>query len=81
MEIVDTGNSVRKRGWGRGRVSSWRQRCIQKGRLFLKMEGLIFFFLSFFLGLFSRPAPAAHGGSQARGLIGAIAAGLHHSSQ
>ena len=25
-------------------------------------------------------APAAYGGSQARGLIGAVAAGLHHSN-
>ena len=33
-------------------------------------------FLSF---VFSRAAPAAYGGSQARGLIGAVAAGLHHS--
>ena len=38
------------------------------------------FFLSFFLffGLF-RAAPMACGSSQARGQIGAIAAGLHHS--
>ena len=28
-----------------------------------------------------RAAPAAYGGSQSRGLIGAIAAGLHHSSR
>ena len=32
----------------------------------------------FFFGLF-RVAPVAHGGSQARGLIGAIATGLRHS--
>ena len=30
-------------------------------------------------GVFSRAAPAACGGSQARGLIGAVADGLHHS--
>ena len=29
--------------------------------------------------VFSRATSAAHGGSQPRGLIGAIAAGLHHS--
>ena len=29
--------------------------------------------------IFFRPAPAAHGGCQARGLIRATAAGLHHS--
>ena len=28
---------------------------------------------------FSRAAPTAHGGSQARGPIGAVVAGLHHS--
>ena len=32
-----------------------------------------------FLFLFSRAAPVASGGSQARGLIRVIAAGLHHS--
>ena len=37
--------------------------------------------LFFFFGLFafSGATAAAHGGSQARGPIGAIAAGLHHS--
>ena len=35
----------------------------------------------FFFGLFaiSKAPPVAHGGSQARGLIGAAATGLHHS--
>ena len=36
--------------------------------------GKSIFFLSFF-----RAAPSAYGGSQARGQIGAVAAGLHHS--
>ena len=38
-------------------------------------------FLSFFLFVFClfRAAPVAYGGSQARGLIGAIAVGLYHS--
>ena len=38
-------------------------------------------FISFFFCLFaiSRAAPAAYGGSQARGRIGAVAAGLRHS--
>ena len=35
---------------------------------------------NFFFGLY-RTASAAHGGSQARGPIEAVAAGLHHSSQ
>ena len=33
----------------------------------------------FFILSFSRATSAAHGGSQARGRIGAAAAGLHHS--
>ena len=41
------------------------------------------FFLSFFLSLslfyLFRAVTAAYGGSQARGGIGAVAAGLHHS--
>ena len=40
----------------------------------------IFIYLFIFcLFAFSRAAPVAYGGSQARGLIGAIAADLHHS--
>jgi len=40
-------------------------------------DNSLFFFFVFlpFLGLL----PAAHGGSQARGLIGTVAIGLHHS--
>ena len=38
-----------------------------------------FFFFFLFVCLFFRAAPAAYGGSQARGQIGVIAAGLHHS--
>ena len=41
-------------------------------------EGLKIFLIFMCVCLF-RAAPAAHGGSQARGLIGATAAGLHHS--
>ena len=37
-----------------------------------------FFFFFFFFGLF-RAAFMAYGGSQARGPMGATAAGLHHS--
>ena len=39
------------------------------------------FFRGFFVCLFLlfRAAPSTHGGSQARGLIGATTAGLHHS--
>ena len=40
---------------------------------------LFFFFFFCCLFAFSRAAPVACGGSQARGLIGAIAAGLHQS--
>ena len=37
------------------------------------------FFFFFCLFAFSTAAPTAYGGSQARGLMGAIAAGLHQS--
>ena len=39
-----------------------------------KLTGRFFFFL-----VLSRAAAMAYGGSQVRGLIGAVAAGLHHS--
>ena len=38
-----------------------------------------FFFFFFCLFVSSRAAPVAHGGSQVRGQIRAIAIGLHHS--
>ena len=46
---------------------------------------LLFYFILFFIFLlpfffvFSRATPVAYGDSQARGLIGAVAAGLYHS--
>ena len=43
-----------------------------------EMENPILFFFFFFV--FSRAASMAYGDSQARGLIGAIAAGLCHSN-
>ena len=39
----------------------------------------LFFFFFFISFLLFRAAPIAYGGSQARGLIRAVAAGLHHS--
>ena len=45
-------------------------------------NNVCFFFLcllSFFFFCLFTAAPAAYGGSQARGLIGTVAAGLHHS--
>ena len=39
----------------------------------------IFIFILFYFILLFRAAPAAYGSSQARGQIGATAAGLHHS--
>ena len=39
----------------------------------------VFLFFLFCLFVFSRAAPVAYGGFQARGPIGAIAAGLYHS--
>ena len=42
---------------------------------------LSFFLSFFFFFVFFRAAPVAHGGSQARGLIRAVAIGLRHSQQ
>ena len=43
-------------------------------------RALLLFFLFFFcLFAFSRASPSAYGGSQARGLIGAVATSLYHS--
>ena len=39
----------------------------------------MFFLFFFFFSLSFRATPEAYGGSQARGLIGAVAAGLHQS--
>ena len=45
-----------------------------------RTESPEFFFFNFLFFLsFSRAAPTAYGGSQARGLIGDVAAGLCHS--
>ena len=40
---------------------------------------MLFVFWFFCLFAISRAAPAAYGGSQARGRIGAVAAGLHQN--
>jgi len=41
--------------------------------------GFCSFFFFFFFFVFSKATLAAYGGSQARGLIGAVATGLHQS--
>ena len=43
------------------------------------MEGFLFLFIYFFAFCLLRAAPATYGGSQAGGLIGVVAASLHHS--
>ena len=67
MPIVATSQDVHKAKvkWTAG----WG--CLSPDSLFF------FFFLSFFA--FSRASPVAYGGSQARGRIRAVAAGLHQS--
>ena len=55
-------------------LGSWNP-CSAHSRAFL------LFFLFCFFFFFSRAAPMAYGGSQARGWIGAVAMGLHHSQQ
>ena len=54
-----------------GKKNIWKQNYL------LIYYLLIFYFILFFV--FSRAAPVAYGGSQARGLIGAVATGLHQS--
>jgi len=48
-------------------------------RAAMNMGVHVSFFFSFCLFAFSRAASMPYGGSQARVLIGAVAAGLHHS--
>ena len=43
------------------------------------LDAHMFFFVVVVVFLLLRAVPAAYGSSQARGPIGAIAAGLHHS--
>ena len=56
-------------------ISSW---CLLLAEPHLTQLDFFFFFF-FCLFAFSRAAPVAYGGSQTRGLIGAVAAGLCHS--
>ena len=49
--------------------------------LILVNSYVILFFFFFCLFAISRAAPLAYGGSQARGLIRAVATSLYHSSQ
>ena len=64
-------------------LSSFMDICLGVGLLDLMVTLFLvsFLFLPFFFFFFAffRAAPEAYGGSQARGPIGAIAAGLHHS--
>ena len=52
----------------------WGELC---SLLLLLCHSVFFFFFVFLLFLWA--APTAHGGTQARGRIGAVAASLHHS--
>ena len=45
----------------------------------LNIENIFFFFFFFFFWSFLGPLPMEYGGSQARGLIGAVTTGLYHS--
>ena len=62
-----------------GMEISWSH--VQEGWGQVNTVFFFFFFFSFFFVFFafSRAAPMAYGGSQARGLIGAAATGLRHS--
>ena len=67
-------------------TTRWREKHIFQGSShfkrksdLLKMKGYAITELIFFFFSFSRVAPAAYGGSQVKGLIRVVAAGLHHS--
>ena len=60
------------------RVRIFFSNCYPSLFFLLNMNKYIFFFFFFFFCLFST-APTAHGGSQPRGQIGAVATGLRHS--
>ena len=63
-------SSKRWNGLGRTEITKSSAFAIQLG---------CFFLYFYFYFVFSRTAPVAYGGSQARGLTGAVATGLHHS--
>ena len=52
---------------------------IQQSELVIHRHIYPFSFIFYFYFAFSRATPVAHGGSQARGRVGAVAAGLHQS--
>ena len=52
-------------------------KCVLNRNGWKTERSIPYFFL--FLFLLFRTTPVAHGGSQARGHIGAVAPGLHHS--
>ena len=83
MENTLTHQSPSEQAWtGTGSTLALKKLSFNLGGLAGKIDqqGLklsIYLFFVFFA--FSRLAPAAYGGSQARGLIRAVATGLHHS--
>ena len=72
--------SLPKRAFGLGNVP--KVLCFSLSFSFLRLSphsSHSFFFLEGGFFVFSRATPVAYGGSQARGLKGAVAAGLRHS--
>ena len=57
----------------------FKKKLLDKGIIDLFCLSTFFFFFFFFFFAFSLAAPKAYGGSQARGQIRAVAAGLCHS--
>ena len=66
---------IEQRGWIL-RALYWKKKANFKGHIYL----ILFIKHFFFFFVFSRASPAANVGSQARGRIRAVAAGLRHSS-
>ena len=73
-------HSPKSGGPGREGPGTQSLHCILLGRARKGVkQGWDMIHLYFFAFCLSRAAPAAYGGSQARGLIGAVATGLGHS--
>ena len=70
-----------KLGWALGLAYRWHLQCyaIPRSESCCLFNFILLFFFFFGLFAFSRVAPTAYGGSQARGRIGTIATCLRHS--
>ena len=62
-------------------MTEGEQNCPNNLSVIEPLKKISLFFLNLFIFCLFRATPVAYGSSQARGHIGATAAGLHHSPQ